>query len=325
MGKFLFLVTFFLSSLYGEGSFGQARIPSIRVFPCVENIGLDFLCKADRLDINKWELLERYARTITVRVWVDGDWGSGVIIQKKDNLYTVLTNNHVVSFGRKYRIETFDRLVYDGVIYRSIAFTGKNKLAGTDLALIQFRSPKVIYPVAALGKALTLKTGENVFAAGFPFSEDQSNDLFRFRAGIVGLNLDRPLWDGYQFGYTSEVEGGMSGGPVLNSLGQVVAVNGLRSHPFLDDAYIFQNGVKPCAPMVNLMRNFAFGIPMETFMALAAKPLKLNYSLPQQRFESSLIASTTLPNVMGFSLDSPITMWQTLLMQEKITKAKRCQ
>ena len=323
MGKFLFLITFFLSSLYGEGSLGQARIPSVRAFPCVENVGLDFLCKADRFAINKWELLERYARTITVRVRVDGDWGSGVIIQKKDNLYTVLTNNHVVSFGRKYQIETFDRLVYDGVIYRAIAFTGKNKLAGTDLALVQFRSHKVIYPVAALGEALTLRTGDDVFAAGFPLANRGESDGFRFRAGLVGLNLDRPLWDGYQFGYTSDVEGGMSGGPVLNSLGQVVAVNGTRSQPLLDDAYVFQNGVKPCAPMVNLMRNFAFGIPMETFMALAAKPLKLDYSLPQQDFESSPIAAT-LPNVMGFSLDSPISMWQTLLMQEKIAKAKKC-
>jgi hypothetical protein len=290
----------------------------------MENIGLDFLCKGDRLAINKWELLERYARTITVKVWVDGGWGSGVIIQKKDNLYTVLTNNHVVSFGRKYQIETFDRLVYDGVIYRAIAFTGKNKLAGTDLALVQFRSPKVVYPVATLGKALTLKTGEDVFAAGFPSDNEGDRDGFRFRAGLVGLNLDRPLWDGYQFGYTSEVEGGMSGGPVLNSLGQVVAVNGLRSQPLLDDAYMFQNGIKHCAPMVNLMRDFAFGIPMETFMALAAKPLKLDYSLPLQGFESNPKAAT-LPNVMDFGLDSPITMWQTLLIQEKIARAKRCQ
>ena len=321
MGKFLFLITFFLSSLYGEGSFGQARIPSVRAFPCVENIGFDFVCKADRFAINKWELLERYARTITVRVRVDGDWGSGVIIQKKDNLYTVLTNNHVVSFGRKYQIETFDHLVYDGVIYRAIAFRGKNKLEGTDLALVQFRSPKVIYPVATLGETLTLKTGEDVFAAGFLLENRGESDGFRFRAGLVGLKPDHPMLDGYQFAYTSDVEGGMSGGPVLNSLGQVVAVNGLRSQPLVDDAYVFQNGAKPCAPMVNLMRNFAFGIPMETFMALAAKPLKLDYSLPQQDFESSPIAAT-LPNVMGFSLDSP--MWQTLLMQEKIARAKQC-
>ena len=321
MGKFLFLITFFLCSLYGEGSLGQARIPSVRAFPCVENVGLDFLCKADRFAINKWELLERYARTITVRVRVDGDWGSGVIIQKKDNLYTVLTNNHVVRFGRKYQIETFDRLVYDGVIYRVIAFRGKNKLEGTDLALVQFRSPKVIYPVAALGEALTLKTGEDVFAAGFPSENRGDNDGFRFRAGLVGLKPDRPMLDGYQFGYTSDVEGGMSGGPVLNSLGQVVAVNGLRSQPLVDDAYVFQNGVKPCTPMVDLMRDFAFGIPMETFMALAAKRLNLDYSLPQQDFESEMVA-ITLPKVL--SLDRPITMWQTLLIQQKIARAKHC-
>ena len=247
-----------------------------------------------------------------------------MIIQKKDNLYTVLTNNHVVRFGRKYKIETFDRLVYDGVIYRAIAFTGKTKLKGTDLALIQFRSPKVIYPVAALGKALTLKTGENVFAAGFPSENKSEIDAFRFRAGQVGLNLDRPLLDGYQFGYTSDVKGGMSGGPVLNSLGQVVAVNGTRSHPLSDDAYMFQNGTKPCAPMVNLMRDFAFGIPIETFMALAAKSLKLDYSLPQQGFESNPM-TMTFPNEIDFSLDSPITMWQTLFMQERIARAKRCQ
>jgi len=328
MYRISILVTFLILSTCGQIIWDGARAQSVRAFPCIENVRFSVFCKpSNSPTVARWELLYRYARKITVRVLFfdkavrSGDnirqAGSGVIIRHDGDIYTVLTNEHVVGFDRKYLIETFDGKVYPAAVYRMIKFTGN------DLALVQFRSVSA-YPVAALGKAFELNDGEEVFAVGFPLdSFGEFAEPFQFRGGQVGLKTDRPLEDGYQLGYTSDVRNGMSGGPVLNSRGQVVAVNGLQSQPLSDDAYIFQNGVVPCAPMVDMMRDFAFGIPMERFMALAAKPLSLDYSLPQPQFESEMPA-TTLAQKSEFNLKDRITPFQTLLMQFKVAAGKQC-
>lgn len=328
MYRISILVTFLIVSTCGQIIWDGAWAQNVHAFPCIENVRFSIFCKpSNSPTVTRWELLYRYARKITVRVLFfdkavrSGDnirqAGSGVIIRQDRDLYTVLTNEHVVGSDSKYLIETFDRKVYPAAVYRAIKFTGN------DLALVQFRSVST-YPVAALGKAYELNDGEDIFAAGFALDAfGEFTEPFQFRGGQVGIKTNRPLEDGYQLGYTSDVRNGMSGGPVLNSRGQVVAVNGLQSQPLIDDAYIFQNGVVPCAPMVDMMRDFAFGIPMETFMALAAKSLSLGYSLPQQQFEPEILA-TTLVKKSEFNLKDRMTPFQTLLMQLKVATAKQC-
>ena len=60
------------------------------------------------------EVLEQYARSITVKVLSGENWGSGILIRQKDNIYNVLTNQHVLIFGegKSYRIVTSDGKTY---------------------------------------------------------------------------------------------------------------------------------------------------------------------------------------------------------------------
>ena len=40
--------------------------------------------------------LEKKAEAITVKIIAEDSWGTGILINKEDNIYTVLTNAHVV-------------------------------------------------------------------------------------------------------------------------------------------------------------------------------------------------------------------------------------
>ena len=160
--------------------------------------------------------VEAIGREVTVRIDGSGG-GSGVIVDRKDNTYFVLTNHHVVRYPDRYEIETSDGNRYP--IYKM------QELPGLDLALVQFQSNK-IYRVAELGNSDQLTGGANVYAAGFPVPEPQREQrTYRFAGGQ--FQRYQPAGDnGYTMVYNSEVVHGMSGGPVLDGVGRVVGING---------------------------------------------------------------------------------------------------
>jgi S1-C subfamily serine protease len=208
------------------------------------------------------------AKSITVKVLSsEYAWGSGTLIQQQGEVYTVLTNEHVLVAGDPpYRIQT-----PDGKIYSATVKLRGASLQGNDLALLQFRSTGTVYPVAKLGA--TPAPEDEVFAGGFPFSDEASLPPnspggikgFKFTAGKVSLVLDKALEGGYQLGYTNDIEKGMSGGPVLNRAGALVGINGMHAYPLWGDPYIFQDGSEPTPQMREQMIPLAFAIPVETF------------------------------------------------------------
>ena len=106
--------------------------------------------------------LQQRARSITVKVISENSWGSGIAIQRQGEVYTVLTNQHVLTPGKRHRIQTADGRIYSANLLRSIR-------SDDDLGLVQFRSPDVVYAVALLKNSPRLAVGDKVFAAGFPF------------------------------------------------------------------------------------------------------------------------------------------------------------
>lgn len=60
--------------------------------------------------------LQQTAKAITVKVLVKDTQGSGFIIAKQGNTYTVVTNAHVVSRGTPYRIVTPDGKEYQATL-----------------------------------------------------------------------------------------------------------------------------------------------------------------------------------------------------------------
>jgi serine protease Do len=213
---------------------------------------------------NNLQGLQHYARNITVKVISEDNWGSGILVRRQGNAYTVLTNQHVLWIGDKFTIQTPDGKNH---VAQRDATTGFGK---NDLGMLHFTSTaNTAYPIANLGCSLRLPSGTPVFAAGFPLPlTEQSTKGFKFTSGSISLISQKAFEGGYQVGYSNSIEKGMSGGPVLNAKGEVIAVNGMHQEPLWGDPYIYQDGSKPTIGF-NILSHSSWAIPIETVVRSA--------------------------------------------------------
>lgn len=202
------------------------------------------------------------ALAIAVKVISGYGAGSGILIKKQGQTYTILTNNHVLAVGESHRIQTPDGKIYQGELLRNQSFEGN------DLVLLQFRSASE-YAVARLASS-PVAVGDEVFAAGFPGQDAAEKRAFEFLSGTISFLCPKALAGGYQIGYSNPVSKGMSGGPLLNSRGEVVGINGMHAYPLWGDPYVFKDGSKPDLPR-DLMLRSSWAIPIETFVQLGNK------------------------------------------------------
>ncbi len=216
--------------------------------------------------------LQHLAQSITVKVLAGGFLGSGILIQEQGSVYTVVTNAHVLISGDPpYRIQTPDGHVYEAKLPNQAQKLDATSLKSKDLAALQFYSPNTRYVVASLGLASDLSVGNQVFAAGFPFNYEGTQDVgFVFKTGKVSWVLDKALEGGYRIGYTNDIQKGMSGGPLLNQQGKVVAINGIHAEPLWGEPYTYQDGTEPEASLRKRMSKYSWGIPIETFVELVS-------------------------------------------------------
>lgn len=167
------------------------------------------------------------AQEITVRIDGPKAGGSGVIVKREGNDYTVLTNWHVVDNAGDYEIQTSDGKRHR-VNYRQ-------ELSGLDLAKLQFSSTQS-YRVAELGNSDNVSRNQSVYVSGWlnplPGINQRS---YQFIEGKITSILARPEDGGYALVYnTIGNYKGMSGGPVLNASGQVVGINGRATRDLID-------------------------------------------------------------------------------------------
>jgi serine protease Do len=222
---------------------------------------------------NNLQGLQHYARNITVKVISEDNWGSGILVRRQGNSYTVLTNQHVLWIGDQFTVQTPDGKSYTAHRDATTGF-GKN-----DLGMLRFISgSNIAYPIASLGCSLRLPSGTPVFAAGFPLPlTEKSTKGFKFTSGAISLISQKAFEGGYQVGYSNTIEKGMSGGPVLNAKGEVIAVNGMHQEPLWGDPYIYQDGSKPNIGF-NILSHSSWAIPIETVVRTATLQTSQNSS-----------------------------------------------
>lgn len=216
--------------------------------------------------------LQALAESITVKVFSGQNSGSGILIAREGDVYTVVTNQHVLVFGdgSSYPVETLDGQQHSAETVKPVNFDGK------DLALLQFRTPR-IYATAAMNRSFSVAVGQKIFAAGFPIETDSPHPRgFVFTEGNVSLLSDRPFGGGYEIGYTNEIQKGMSGGPVLNGRGEVIGINGMHAYPLWGNPYVFADGSTASPNLQAQLREFSWAIPVRTFIQLAGQFLPEN-------------------------------------------------
>ncbi len=232
------------------------------------------------------------AKSITVKVSATDQWGSGILVSQKDKVYTVVTNHHVIKKGKNYQIQTEDKIKHKGRL-KNIN-VGKN-----DLAVLEFES-ETKYAIACLNNETSQKN-DLVFASGYPLEANLNKDNgFVLTTGNITLISDKDIPNfkeentgGYRIGYTNDIQNGMSGGPVLNSQGQVIGING-RHQP------LFKK--KPS------QSDDSFAIPIQTFIQLIP-PNDINILIVKNNIPKNTSSSTNdsnqNPNVNPTSAPNP--------------------
>ena len=213
------------------------------------------------------------ARQVTVRIITKSGSGSGVIIKRHGQTYVALTNHHVVADSPE---KGYQVMTVDGKLYSAREST-QVKNATLDLALVEFTSQDN-YQVVKLQKSQKISEGEIVYAAGFPawsfiwegkkitrFEETRNWGIkaFHLTTGMIKMELEKTLPGGYQVGYTNVVKQGMSGGPVLNQKGELIAINGLLKYPFQGiKAFTFTDGSVPNQKLYLKLDSLSWAIPV---------------------------------------------------------------
>jgi S1-C subfamily serine protease len=146
-------------------------------------------------------------------------FGSGVIIQRNGNTYTVLTAKHVVDLADEYQITAGSQTyrVQPGTV---------QQLPNLDLAILQFESERAYSPAQIA--STPVRALDRIFVAGYPKPTASVPTVeFTISPGDVNtLVADSQAQEGYGLRYGVRIRAGMSGGPVFNEQGQLVAIHG---------------------------------------------------------------------------------------------------
>ena len=214
--------------------------------------------------------VRQIANNITVKILNQEFLGSGIIIQQQDNRYTIITNQHVLRAGEEpYRIQTFDGKIHPATVIPTQASSRY------DIALLEFAANEDNYQTVTIGNSSDLRVGEPVLAVGFPDRDQETNSATQqeltnnliqelaFTKGRVSVILDQALEEGYQIGYTNEVQKGMSGGALLTIQGFLVGVNGKHAYPLWEAPDFYEDQSQPCPPLQELIIRSSLAIPLE--------------------------------------------------------------
>jgi tetratricopeptide (TPR) repeat protein len=210
--------------------------------------------------------VEQKAKAISVEMLTG--LGSGVIIHRQGDMYTVITNRHVVctvlsesctdrDIHSSYRLKTSDGRIYQ-VAKSNIKLLKDDAGQFLDLAIVQFRSNRS-YPVAQVAEPGSLKVNDEVYTAGFPKGQG-----WLFGAGEAKAVVNKRLVGdrgGYTVVYNAETLSGMSGGGAFDRDGRLVAVHGV-GEKFTENTQAEEVASNSAKNEVNSKIGYNRGIPV---------------------------------------------------------------
>jgi serine protease Do len=210
------------------------------------------------------EKIVNIAKEVAIIIDAEKSKGSGVIIGRQGHDYTFLTNWHVLREKDDYTIKS-----RDGITYK-IQPNSIRQIANLDLAIGTFISTK-LYRVVELGNSDTIAEGSNLYITGAPANLKgiSSRNLLVVGGQLVGYNpIDS---SGYTLIYNNNTMPGMSGGPVIDSNGNLIGIHGRGSRDHNDQK-----------------SGFNLGIPINLFIN-SARQMGLNYQVTRPRIDNTNI------------------------------------
>lgn len=237
---------------------------------------------------------------IATTVKIDNDLGSpggsGVIIARQGNTYTVLTANHVISNPNvSYTIQTNSQKQY-----QATSTVNLKEQTGFDLGIVKFESPEVL-SVATVGNPEFVGVGATIYVSGYPLTAEVGAERnHEFTSGTVTSIRDN-VSEGYDLRYQALTRRGMSGGGVFNTDGQLVGIHG--------QAEVVGSIQSESSSIPEpLKTGFNAAIPIDKFMAIAENAgidkssLTVNADKPETEKEEAEEVEATQNYVKGLEL-----------------------
>lgn len=220
--------------------------------------------------------------------------GSGVIIAEDDDEIYILTNYHVVENTTELSVKFIDDESYDAKI--------KGVSERKDIAVVSLDRSKIktttlnSIKIATIGNSDELKVGNGIIAIGNALGYGQS-----VTTGVVSaLNREVSTDDYVQemIQIDAAINGGNSGGALLNSKGEVVGINTLKysSNSSSSQASVEGMGFAiPISDVENIIENLMNGKDDTSSMTLGIEGYMTNsndynsYNLPSGFYISSIV------------------------------------
>lgn len=150
--------------------------------------------------------------------------GSGVIVAENDDEIFVLTNYHVVEDSSELSVQFIDDKSYDATI--------KGVSERKDIAVVSIKKDDIDtetlkqIKVATIGNSNELKVGNGIIAIGNALGYGQSVTTGVVSALNREVSTDEYVQDMIQI--DAAINGGNSGGALLNNKGEVVGINSVK-------------------------------------------------------------------------------------------------
>ena len=206
------------------------------------------------------EPTEIYAKAREFTVQIDGEeTGTGTIIERNNDTYTVITCWHVMDTPGNYQITTPDGNTHQ--------VTNVENLPDIDLAIVTFNSSNA-YSTAELGDSTQATSGLDAYVVGYPdpFPGVPERQYFTDSAEVQSRLTQGE--NGYQIIHDGSFTPGSSGGGIFDNQARLIGING----QFISEG--------------NTGKTYGAGIPLEIYLAATGNFATPANVLPPQDFVS---------------------------------------
>ena len=174
-------------------------------FLCPQDIAMADFLNDEQINISVYEKINPAIVSIEAQLDDGISAGTGCIVTSDG---VILTGSHVVEGCRSVEVTTYNGQTYDAKV---ISKMGKNN----DLALLKI-SPKTSLKTVKFGDSGSIKVGQRVLAIGNPFG---------FAGTLTQGIISRIDYTKNKIQTDAAINPGCSGGPLLNSAGEVIGIN----------------------------------------------------------------------------------------------------
>jgi hypothetical protein len=193
-----------------------------------------------------------------------------------------------------------------------------------DLKLLSFSSYS-LYKSIQLSTSFDLLKNQELLVSGFPCDNSlcQGVGQIEFIPARFSEKPEKPLQNGYQIGFTGKTKPGTSGGPILNRLGQLVAINGLGNSAHgvfkaVDEQYQYFDGSDSSEMDKKKWKKLSWGISVDKFSvqlsSLLSQKIPINEVNPVIVYlQPSLLSRNSDKTENSFSLNQA-TITESLLL-----------